>query len=158
MVAPSLGEWVLLSYRMPRDPSTRRIAVWRRLKALGVAQLSDGLVALPHDARTREQLEWVADEIVEHGGSAAIWVGSPASRQDERVIAAQMAEEIAKQYAAVVEEANASEGLAGQSSRRRLARLRRELRRIRSRDYFPPAERDAARRAVERLAAITEPA
>jgi membrane AbrB-like protein len=52
------GEWVLLSYRMPREPSTPRIAVWRKLKRLGIAQLSDGLVALPADARTREQLEW----------------------------------------------------------------------------------------------------
>ncbi len=41
------GEWVLLSYRLPREPSTPRIAVWRKLKRLGVAQISDGLVALP---------------------------------------------------------------------------------------------------------------
>jgi hypothetical protein len=36
--------------------------------------------------------------------------------------------------------------------RRTLARLRRELRRVGSRDYFPPPERDGARAAVERLA------
>ena len=41
------GEWVLLSYRLPREPSTPRIAVWRKLRRLGVAQISDGLVALP---------------------------------------------------------------------------------------------------------------
>ncbi|MEV4644831.1 hypothetical protein [Saccharopolyspora sp. NPDC049357] len=40
----SPGEWVLLSYRMPREPSTPRIAVWRKLKRLGVAQLADGVV------------------------------------------------------------------------------------------------------------------
>ena len=61
-------EWVLLSYRLPREPSTPRIATWRKLKRLGVAQLNDGLVALPDDARTREALEWLAGEIAEAGG------------------------------------------------------------------------------------------
>ena len=54
--------WTLLAYRVPREPSTPRIAVWRRLKKLGVAQIGDGLVAIPADARTTEALEWVADD------------------------------------------------------------------------------------------------
>ena len=57
-------EWVLLAYRVPREPSTPRITVWRKLKRLGVAQVVDGLVALPLDARTKEHLEWLGDEIV----------------------------------------------------------------------------------------------
>ena len=56
-------EWVLLAYRLPRQPSTPRSNVWRKLKRLGVAQLGDGLVALPADARTREALEWIAEEV-----------------------------------------------------------------------------------------------
>ncbi|MFL6141175.1 MAG: hypothetical protein ACJ72N_04780 [Labedaea sp.] len=51
------GSWVLLSYRIPREPSTPRITIWRKLKRLGVAQISDGLIALPAGARTREHLE-----------------------------------------------------------------------------------------------------
>jgi hypothetical protein len=37
--------------------------------------------------------------------------------------------------------------------RRTIQRLRRELRRISRRDYFPPQERRAARAAVDALAA-----
>jgi len=66
-------EWVLLSYRIPREPSTPRIAVWRKLKRLGVAQIGDGLAALPADARTLEQFEWLAEEIDEAGGSSTLW-------------------------------------------------------------------------------------
>ena len=33
------GDWVLLAYRLPREPSAPRLAVWRQLKRLGVAQL-----------------------------------------------------------------------------------------------------------------------
>jgi hypothetical protein len=40
--------------------------------------------------------------------------------------------------------------------RRTLARLRRELRRIKSRDYFPPPERERAEQAVEALATLVE--
>ena len=79
--------WVLLSYRLPREPSTPRITLWRKLKRLGVVQLLDGLVALPADARTREQLEWLADEVVEAGGEASIWIGELGSAAQERELA-----------------------------------------------------------------------
>lgn len=81
------GEWVLLSYRMPRAPSTPRIAVWPKLKRLRVAQLADGVVALPADARTREHLEWLADEILDAGGIAGIWIARPATAGQERELA-----------------------------------------------------------------------
>lgn len=61
------GEWVFLTYSLPRTPSAPRLSLWRKLKRLGVAQLADGLVALPADARTREQLEWAAEEVVTAG-------------------------------------------------------------------------------------------
>ena len=60
----------MLTYRLPREPSAPRTTLWRKLRRLGVAQLSDGLVALPADARTREQLEWIADDVVAAGGTA----------------------------------------------------------------------------------------
>src|SRR5260370_8198376 len=68
-------EWLLLAYRMPREPSTPRIAVWRKLTSLGVAKLGDGLVGLPADARSQERLEWIADEVAEAGGGATLWQG-----------------------------------------------------------------------------------
>jgi len=37
-----------------------------------------------------------------------------------------------------------------------MSRLRRELHRIEARDFFPPPEREAARQAVEALAARIE--
>jgi hypothetical protein len=133
-------QWVLLSYRMPREPSTPRIAVWRRLKSLGVAQLGDGLVALPADARTREQLEWVAEDVEQAGGSAMLWTAQPESAAHERRIAAEMASARAQEYRQLCEQAAAAESS--------LRRLRGELRRIERRDYFPPPEREIARAAV----------
>src|SRR6266700_1186066 len=77
MSVTAAEDWVLLAYRLPRVPSTPCSAVWRRLKRLGVAWMGDGLVALPADARTREQLEWIAEEVSDHGGEVPSCPGRP---------------------------------------------------------------------------------
>lgn len=146
------GRWVLLVYRLPREPSTPRIAVWRKLKQLGVVQLSDGLVALPLDARNREQLEWVADEVMESGGEATMWLAQPASVEQERHLAEAMSAARAEEYQAIVAAAHDAGHADPSTARRTLERLRRELQRISRRDYFPPPERERARTAVQTLA------
>lgn len=128
--------------------------MWRKLKRLGVAQLLDGLVGLPLDSRNREQLEWIADQVVEAGGDASIWTATPAALAQEREIAAAMQSGIAEQYLNVIEQARRAEQVEG--NRRTLGRLRRELGRIERRDYFPPPERQQARVAVEQLAAAID--
>lgn len=150
------SQWVLLAYRVPREPSAPRLAVWRKLKALGVAQLMDGLVGLPLDSRNREQLEWIADEVLEAGGSASIWTAAPTTVAQERELVAGMRDGIAEQYRAVTAEARAAADEGAHRHRRTLARLRRELRRIGRRDYFPPPEREEARVAVDTLARALE--
>src|SRR5438045_5387443 len=104
--------WVLLAYRLPREPSTPRSGLWRKLRRLGAAQVLDGLAALPLDARNREQLEWLADEVVEAGGEATIWVGEVASVAQERELAARMADAIAVEYRALIEPAARAHGQA----------------------------------------------
>jgi len=158
-MAISLAEdWVLLFYRLPRVPSTPRSAVWRKLKRLGVAQLGDGLVALPADPRTREQLEWIAEEVTDHGGDAAVWLGRPLDPAARSALVSRMTAAVAAEYDAVTAEAIAACDADAVARRRALLRLRRELRRIAARDFFPPPQRDAARAAVEDLAAASRQA
>lgn len=147
------GEWVFLTYALPRDPSAPRLALWRQLKRLGVAQLSDGLVALPADARTREQLEWAADQAVAAGGTAGVWLARPTTRAQGRDLARTMNAARATEYQCVIDEAEAA--LAGEVPERvrALRRLRAENHRIRRRDFFRPAEREQARQALTALAA-----
>jgi hypothetical protein len=153
--AKRTGEWVLLTYRLPREPSTPRSAVWRKLRKLGVAQISDGLVALPAGARTREQLEWVAEEVTDAGGTAAIWLARPTTRAQGDQLAAAMAAARAAEYQALITAAAAAPGLPDPAARAgTLRRLRNELRAIQRRDYFPPADRDQAEAAVQALAEV----
>jgi hypothetical protein len=150
--------WVWLVYRLPREPSSPRIAVWRQLRRLGVAQIADGVAALPLDARNRERLEWLADEVLEAGGHATVWLAEPTSSREERRLIEGLAAERAAEYREVTGRAReaTSRDLVGQ--RRELRGLRRELRRIRQRDHFPPPERDVATAAVHDVAASLESA
>jgi hypothetical protein len=146
-----VNEWVLLAYRMPREPSTPRIAVWRKLERLGVARLLDGLVALPRDDRSQEQLEWLAEEITDAGGEATVWFGVPGSKAHQRDLAAAMTSGLADEYRELARSAaEAAKGPAA-NRRRTAVRLQRELHTIEGRDFFAPPERERARRAVQKL-------
>ena len=151
-------DWVLLFYRLPRVPSTPRSAVWRKLKRLGAAQLGDGLVAMPADARTREQLEWIAEEVTDHGGDAAVWLGRPLDPAARTALVSRMTAAVAAEYDEVTAEAVVACDADAVTRRRALVRLRRDLRRIAGRDFFLPPQRDAARAAVEDLAAASRQA
>ena len=147
----SSQRWVLLAYRLPREPSSPRIAVWRKLKRLGVAQLSDGLVGLPADARTREALDWVAQEVREAGGQADLWLAEPGDAAAQQRLAGELSAARAGEYRAVRVEAQQARGLPPGQRRRVGQRLRAELGRIARRDFFPPPERDQAQMAVRAL-------
>ena len=150
------GRWVFLLYRLPREPSTPRISVWRKLRRLGAAQLQDGLIALPLDSRNREQMEWIADEVIEAGGDAQIWLAEPATAAQERALASSMASAIDDEYRAIINTAHAATEDETSSRLRTLKRLRKELARVRARDYFPTPVREQAKIAVDALARITE--
>jgi hypothetical protein len=148
--------WVFLAYKLPREPSTPRITLWRKLRRLGAAQVLDGLVALPLDARTREQFEWLADEIAESNGDSSLWIAEAATAAMERRLAEQMTAAVIEEYNAIRDEALMVTGSPDGDRRRLIARLRRELHQVRARDFFPPPQAAEATSAVEALAMAWE--
>ena len=143
-----MTEWVLLAYRLPREPLTPRITLWRKLKRLGAVQLVDGLVALPADPATAEAFDWLADEVIEAGGEAWTWraVGSKQQHGDLRD---RLSSGVVEEYRALIADARKPTA----ATVRTVARLRRELHQIEGRDRFGVKEGEQARRIVERLAA-----
>lgn len=138
---------MLLSYRVPREPSTPRIAIWRRLKKHGAVQVGDGLVALPFDARTKEHLEWVAAMVLEANGEAIVWVATT-SKRDNDELAAKMNDERDQEYRVLIDEIAELDTTA---PARTIARLRRTWRTIERRDYLRSPLRDQARLAIASL-------
>lgn len=68
-----MRSWILLAYSVPRQPSARRVYVWRKLKRLGAVLLQDSVWVLPANAQTREHFQWLAAEIEELKGEATLW-------------------------------------------------------------------------------------
>jgi hypothetical protein len=74
--------WLLLIYRVPREPTRLRATVWRRLKALGAVYLQNSAAVLPESTLHERSLRSLRKEIVEMGGTAqlmlcAVLAGAP---------------------------------------------------------------------------------
>jgi Protein ChrB, N-terminal len=144
--------WVLLVYRLPREPSRHRVAVWRKLRDLGALYIQDGVVTLPEDAFTREQLEWLQLRVRESGGEATLWEGRPGTVADEDELVGEFRSSREEAYRTIIAEAErlrrkarmGAEGLSEQ-----LGKLERRFRAERRRDYFRSPLRTEASAALK---------
>jgi ChrB-like protein len=149
-------DWLLCSYRLPREPSRLRLAIWRRLKRLGAVVLHDSLWVLPSDAKTREDVDWLAEEIEEKGGSALLWQAKSLPTGQDASLIEDFKADAESRYAAIADSARKLErGAERRVSRVALERilvqlrgLERTLRLERRRDHFRAAGRREAEEAV----------
>jgi hypothetical protein len=162
--------WILLSSRVPREPTRLRLAIWRRLKRLGAILVHDAVWMLPADPRTREALEWLAEEIEEQAGTAWVWEATGLSPAQDREAVERFRQEADARYAEIGASARAIRDAAlggrrrGKRARshpaerghavRQLRGLERALRLERRRDYFRAPGRSFAATLVGE--AITE--
>ena len=141
--------WLILIYQLPREPSRHRVAVWRKLRTLGALYLQDGAVALPEDAVTREQLEWLQLRVREAGGAATLWEAKPATLSEEKALVEAFRSSREEAYANIISEAERirrkAEMGGGKALGEELRKLELELRAERRRDYFrSPLRKEAA--------------
>jgi len=143
--------WVLLVYRIPREPSRHRVAVWRKLRDLGALYLQDGVAALPEDAVTREQLEWLQLRVREAGGEATLWEGRPGTVAEEAELVEAFRSSREEAYRAIAAGAERLRRKAemGGSVLEQLGKLEREFRAERRRDYFRSQLRSEASAALK---------
>lgn len=64
--------WLLLTYKVPSEPSRRRVSLWRRLKGLGAVYLQNGVCLLPKTDDHARQLKILENEILEMDGEAVL--------------------------------------------------------------------------------------
>lgn len=69
--------WNLLVYRVPTQPSTQRVYVWRKLKGWGGLYLQQSVCVLPHREVLQRHLEELKADILAGGGEAdlvTVWI------------------------------------------------------------------------------------
>jgi hypothetical protein len=70
----TMTTWLLFTYKVPNEPSARRVYIWRKLKDLGAILLHDSIWVLPDLPHTREKLQWLTTEVRDmEGGEATLW-------------------------------------------------------------------------------------
>jgi hypothetical protein len=143
--------WVLLVYRLPREPSRHRVAVWRKLRDLGALYLQDGVAALPEDAVTREQMEWLQLRVREAGGEATLWEARPGTVAEETELVKAFRSSREQAYRNIIAEAERlrrKAQMGGAALSEQLGKLEREFRAERRRDYFRSPLRGEAAAAL----------
>jgi hypothetical protein len=144
--------WVLLVYRLPREPSRHRVAVWRKLRDLGALYLKDGVAALPEDAVTREQLEWLQLRVREAGGEATLWEARPGTLAEEAELVEAFRSSREQAYRAIIAEAERlrrKSQMGGKGLSDQLRKIESEFRAERRRDYFRSPIRGEAAAALK---------
>jgi Protein ChrB, N-terminal len=80
--------WLLLIYKVPAEPASKRVALWRRLKSMGAVYLQNGVCLLPKTDDHTRRLKMLENDIAEMGGDAVILETVALDRiQDEKVVA-----------------------------------------------------------------------
>ena len=76
--------WLVFVHRLPAQPSNARVKVWRRLQQIGAVAVKNAVYALPNNAQSREDFEWLRTEVVALGGEATIFAATSIKGLDER--------------------------------------------------------------------------
>lgn len=123
-----MSKWLLLVYRIPREPTASRVFVWRKLKQLGAIPLQDAAWVLPQSPRTKEQFQWLAAEISELKGEALLWEAEQLYATDSDSLRRQFLEPVEAEYREIL--------LALKKKNRDLAALSKRFQEAKTRDYF----------------------
>jgi hypothetical protein len=126
-----VSNWLLLAYKIPREPSANRVYVWRKMKQLGAVPLQDAVWVLPGTARTREQFQWLAAEITELGGEATLWMADLVYATEDQSLQRQFQDQVERVYARILTELK--------SKQPDLVALSKRYQQARAHDFFQSA-------------------
>ncbi len=123
-----MTKWLLLHYKLPPEPSALRVYIWRKLKRLGAIYHQETVWALPNNPHTREQFQWLAAEIIEMGGEAALWEAQQVLSGKDDTLVDQFQQQVDHTYREILNQLGQPES--------DLDMLSRQYQQIRLKDYF----------------------
>lgn len=78
--------WLQLTYKVPSEPSQKRVWVWRRLQNLGAYALQNSVYLLPFSTEVEKHFRQLAQEIHDMGGEASLFAVTALDSADEHRI------------------------------------------------------------------------
>ena len=124
-----MDTWLLFTYKVPNEPSARRVYVWRKLKGMGAILLHDSVWVLPANDRTREKLQWLASEVKDmDGGEAMLWEAKHIFTGEDVDFKGQFLEQVDASYRQILKQL--------QRKKPDLVALSRQYQLVNAQDYF----------------------
>src|SRR5947209_8223835 len=77
--------WLQLTYKVPSEPSQKRVWVWRRLQNLGAYALQNSVYLLPFSEEVEKHFRQLVHEIHDMGGEASIFCVTALDSPDENL-------------------------------------------------------------------------
>jgi len=151
-------EWLLLLHFLPSSKAQARVQAWRRLQRVGAVSLKNSAYALPNTSESREDFEWIRNEVVAAGGQAIVLVASAPDKATLDDVTNAFRAARAADFTAIATEARAL--LRRASGRHPTARraLTQRVRRLRERygetvrlDFLNVEQRDDAAALLDQL-------
>jgi hypothetical protein len=96
--------WLVLVYRVPSEPASRRVAVWRDLKRLGALYLQQCVCILPQLGQVPDDLTRVTTRITSLGGEHTLFEVPRLRPDDQQRIIQAFRDLRNKEYAEIIEE------------------------------------------------------
>ncbi|QED46815.1 Chromate resistance protein ChrB [Cytobacillus dafuensis] len=141
--------WIIFSYKIPAEPSSVRVRVWRNLKTLGVHYIQQSVCIFPYRDELMKKLKKLELLIAENGGETTFLKIEKLSAQSEPLILSEFNKERMIEYTEFIQEANKFLDEIENESKKanfsfseieenevELRRLKKWLLLIKSRDYF----------------------
>lgn len=98
-------KWLMLVYKLPKArTSAGKVALWRKLKKLGVYQVQDSVCILPLSDKNKEDFEWIAAEVTEIGGDASVWIIVSMSPDKEKIARDFFLDQVNGQYQKIIKD------------------------------------------------------
>ena len=158
-MAEARRKWLILVHQLPPHPSNLRVRIWRRLQQVGAVVLRNSLYVLPASEETREDFNWVREEIAASGGQVSVLEASAVDGYTENELVQQFRKLRTADYEGLAAEIRGTLANGGTRTRRRtpadrertLRALRERFKAIQSRDYFGAAGRALVEQAFRDL-------
>ena len=160
-----MTQWLVLLVALPPHPSSVRVRVWRKLRALGAVALKKAVYILPFTAENLEQFQWLTQEIQKARGEATLLKVDQIENMTRADVVRRFQEAREQEYQALaagyrkvaqrLERATSGRGRAAVLTE--LARLARELERVREIDFFDAPGGEELRRLRDTLEMRLEP-
>src|ERR1700682_554869 len=148
--------WRVLIYRVPTEPASKRVAVWRDLKRLGALYLQQCACIFPDIPGVTDEVNQVAAKIPALGGETFLLEVPRLEPEDEARIIESFRSQRTSEYAEIIEECETKfvKEIEFEHFRQNytfeeaeeieqdLEKIRRGFERVRERDWFKADRRD----------------